>query len=43
MIEDRNKTSHTYDPQVAQAVVKNILERFYPAFKKMAEKFTALH
>ena len=43
MIEDRNKTSHTYDPQVAQAVVENILERFYPAFEKMAKKFTALN
>jgi len=43
MIEDRNKTSHTYNPVVAQAVVENILERFYPAFEKMAEKFTALN
>jgi nucleotidyltransferase substrate binding protein (TIGR01987 family) len=43
MIEDRNKTSHTYDPKVAQAVVENILERFYPAFEKMAKKFTALN
>ena len=43
MIEDRNKTSHTYDPQVAQAVVENILERFYPAFEKMAKKFTSLN
>ena len=43
MIEDRNKTSHTYNPQIAQAVVENILERFYPAFEKMAKKFTALN
>jgi nucleotidyltransferase substrate binding protein (TIGR01987 family) len=43
MIEDRNKTSHTYDPAVAHAVVENILERFYPAFEKMAKKFTALN
>lgn len=43
MIEDRNKTSHTYDPKVAQAVVENILERFYPAFEKLAKKFTALN
>jgi nucleotidyltransferase substrate binding protein (TIGR01987 family) len=43
MIEDRNKTSHTYDPNIAQAVVGNILERFYPAFEKMAKKFTALN
>ena len=43
MIVDRNRTSHTYDPQVAQAVAENILERFYPAFEKMAKKFTALN
>jgi nucleotidyltransferase substrate binding protein (TIGR01987 family) len=43
MIEDRNKTSHTYDPKIAQEVVENILQRFYPAFEKMAKKFTALN
>lgn len=43
MIEDRNKTTHTYNPAVARAVVKNILEQFYPAFEKMAKKFTALN
>jgi nucleotidyltransferase substrate binding protein (TIGR01987 family) len=43
MIEDRNRTSQTYDPHVAQAVAENILERFYPAFEKMAKRFTALN
>ena len=43
MIEDRKRTSHTYNPQVAHAVVENILERFYPAFESMAKKFAALH
>ena len=43
MIVDRNRTSHTYDPQVAKAVAENILERFYPAFEKMAKRFTALN
>ena len=43
MIEARNKTTHTYDPKVAQAVVEDILERFYPAFESMAKKFMALH
>ena len=42
MIEDRNLTSHTYDPKVADAVVADILEKFYPAFKGMAKKFSAL-
>jgi nucleotidyltransferase substrate binding protein (TIGR01987 family) len=43
MIEDRNKTSHTYDPNVAHAVVADILDRFYPAFASMTRRFTALH
>jgi hypothetical protein len=43
MIEARNKTSHTYDPTIAQAVVDDILERFYPAFESMVKKFTALN
>jgi len=43
MIEARNKTSHTYDPTIAQAVVDDILERFYPAFESMVKKFIALN
>ena len=43
MIEDRNKTSHTYDPRVAEVVVANILEHFYPAFAQMLKTFTALN
>ena len=42
MIEDRNLTSHTYDLAIAEAVVHDILHRFYPAFKKLAEKFSSL-
>ncbi|HUT56027.1 MAG TPA: nucleotidyltransferase substrate binding protein [bacterium] len=42
MIEARNRTSHTYDPNVADAVAADIIHRFYPAFKSMKEKFTAL-
>lgn len=37
MITDCNQTSHTYDPWVAQAMVANILERFYPAFAALLE------
>jgi nucleotidyltransferase substrate binding protein (TIGR01987 family) len=43
MIEARNKTSHTYNPNIAQEVVDDILGRFYSAFESMAKKFTALH
>lgn len=42
MIEARNQTSHTYNPNIAQDVADDILERFYPAFASMAKKFTAL-
>lgn len=43
MIEARNQTSHTYNPDVARAVAGDILERFYPAFEHMAKKFTVLN
>ena len=42
MIEARNQTSHTYNPNIAQDVADNILQRFYPAFASMVKKFTAL-
>lgn len=40
MIADRNLTSHTCDQATAQAIVDNILARYYPAFKAMAVTFT---
>lgn len=43
MIEARNKTSHTYNPNIAREVVEDVLERFYPAFESMAKKFTELN
>lgn len=42
MIAARNKTSHTYNLNVATAVAEDILNRFYPAFASMAAKFTEL-
>lgn len=42
MIAARNKTSHTYNLNVATAVTDDILNRFYPAFASMAKKFTEL-
>ena len=39
MIADRNLTSHTYDQATAQAIVDNILARYYPAFKALAATF----
>jgi nucleotidyltransferase substrate binding protein (TIGR01987 family) len=43
MIADRNLTSHTYDQATAQAIVANILQKYYPAFKSLAEKFGQLY
>ena len=43
MIEDRNRTSHTYDEAVAQSVAENILNLYFPAFDALARKFTALN
>ena len=43
MIEARNKTSHTYNPDIAREVVDDVLERFCPAFEMMAKKFTELY
>lgn len=43
MIADRNLTSHTYDQETAQTIATHILERYYPAFKGMAEKFSVLY
>ncbi|NOT98224.1 MAG: nucleotidyltransferase, partial [Sideroxydans sp.] len=42
MIVARNLTSHTYNQPIAQAVVKDILEKFYPAFAAMTVRFTRL-
>lgn len=42
MIEDRNLTTHTYNPDVAEQVGEEIVSRFYPAFRSFSEKFKAL-
>jgi len=42
MIAARNLTSHTYNPDVAEAVSTDIRERFFPAFAQMAERFRLL-
>jgi len=43
MIEDRNKTSHTYDMNVAEEVVDDIIERFFPAFDKLSRTLGRLY
>ena len=42
MIKARNLTSHTYNTELAERIVQDILTRFYPAFSAMAGQFNAL-
>ena len=42
MIKSRNLSSHTYNQDTAEVVVRNILMRFYPAFEQMITTFSAL-
>lgn len=42
MIKARNLTSHTYNTDVAERIVQDILTRFFPAFSTMASHFQAL-
>lgn len=42
MIKARNLSSHTYNPDVAASIEKDILTRFHPAFCALKEKFTLL-
>lgn len=42
MIKARNLTSHTYNTELAESIVQDILQHFYPAFSAMAETFTEL-
>jgi nucleotidyltransferase substrate binding protein (TIGR01987 family) len=39
MIAARNQTLHTYNIEVAHAVVESILIQFYPALNQLANKF----
>lgn len=43
MIKARNKTSHTYGSEEADAIFEDVVERFYPALATMARKFTAFY
>jgi nucleotidyltransferase substrate binding protein (TIGR01987 family) len=39
MIKARNLSSHTYNLELAQGIAHDILNRFLPAFRKMADTF----
>lgn len=42
MIKSRNLTSHTYNSQVAESIVKAIIENYYQEFKQLIEKMKPL-
>ena len=42
MIKARNLSSHTYNTETAEAIVDDILKRFYPAFSAMQIVFREL-
>ncbi len=42
MIKARNLTSHTYNPEVADSVTRDILMRFYPAFAALQQRLDPL-
>lgn len=42
MIRARNLSSHTYNPEVADEIVSDIMTRFYPAFVAMLQTFEML-
>ena len=42
MIKARNLTSHTYHTKIAEAIVKDILGRFHPAFVAMETRLARL-
>jgi nucleotidyltransferase substrate binding protein (TIGR01987 family) len=39
MIKARNLSSHTYNTELAEAIVRDILARFYPAFAALEQRF----
>ena len=41
MIRARSLSSHTYNQETAEAVVTNILQRFYPAFEQLSATFSS--
>ena len=42
MIRSRNQSSHTYNLEQAQAIARDVIALFYPAFSALNERFTTL-
>ena len=43
MIMSRNLTSHTYDQELAETILDDILYKYYPQFSAFAKKFTNVY
>ena len=42
MIKSRNQTSHTYNRQVADAIVESILDAYFPLFESFSQRMSGL-
>ncbi len=42
MIKSRNQTSHTYNQPLADKIVEQVVNAYYPAFKAFSEKMESL-
>ena len=42
MIKSRNQTSHTYNQQVADAIVERILDAYFPLFESFSRRMSGL-
>jgi nucleotidyltransferase substrate binding protein (TIGR01987 family) len=42
MIESRNQSTHTYEASTAEAIARQIISSYQPAFKTFQNKFTEL-
>jgi nucleotidyltransferase substrate binding protein (TIGR01987 family) len=42
MIKSRNQSSHTYNPETADAVVKDVVERYFDLFESFAKHMESL-
>lgn len=42
MIRSRNQSSHTYNLEQAQAIAREVIDRFHPAFCALNDQFDAL-
>jgi nucleotidyltransferase substrate binding protein (TIGR01987 family) len=42
MILDRNRSSHTYNLEIAEEIAGRVLEQYFPEFQKMAVRFKSI-